>query len=121
MLNVDQLFVSYKDPDADDEILEGTDMALFLVNYLESQPQKRKKGGSALHENIAAGTLRKSQSQIKPSARLSRKDSVLTSAELESSSYKQASASYMVLRCIDELMPLLYANHPRLHADHNAK
>ena len=94
VLNVDQLFVSYKDPDRDDEILEGKDMAVFLVKYLEYHPQKQKKAASVFNSK-AAGTLRKTLRKMKSSSVLSRRNTVLSNLQIESSPYKQARANYV--------------------------
>ena len=40
MLNENQLFVSYKDPDKPDEVLEGTEMAEFLMEYLKAHTEQ---------------------------------------------------------------------------------
>ena len=46
VLSEDELFVSYKDPAKDDEWLEGVEMVLFLVNFLEAQAEHAKANGT---------------------------------------------------------------------------
>ena len=42
MLDENHLFVSYKDADKADETLEGTDMVVFLLNFLQSREKQQE-------------------------------------------------------------------------------
>ena len=50
MLNENQLFVSYKDPGKPDQVLEGTEMVEFLMEYLKAHTEQDEDDSSVMSD-----------------------------------------------------------------------
>ena len=112
MLNEKQIFVSYKDPDKEDEILEGAAMAAFLVDLRVSRAKAARRSITQRRRDTEVKLERRTSRVPTPLSRvpnpssvrtvatvLSDGVSVLSKAEIPSSAYKQASVISIFCRC----------------------
>ena len=111
MLNEKQIFVSYKDPDKEDAILEGAAMAAFLVNLRVSRAKAARRSITQRRRDTESKSKVERRTVATPSSVLERRTvatpssvlsdgvSVLSKAEILSSAYTQASVISIFCRC----------------------